>query len=109
MTYDHELTLISQTVTEDGIGNQIPVETLDSVLCRLANVGQSERYAARVDDLRPEIKIIIHSFEYSGQRVVKFNGERYQVISTIEGSYANARYLSFDEIELTCEKVIGNG
>jgi SPP1 family predicted phage head-tail adaptor len=109
MTYDHELTLISQTVTEDEIGNQIAEEAFDVVFCRIANVGQAERYAARVDDLRLEIKFIIHNFEYAGQKVAQYQGERFRVISTTDGAYANAKYLAFDEIELTCEKVIGNG
>lgn len=109
MTYDHELTLISQTVKEDEIGNQIAEEAFDVVFCRVANVGQAELYAARVDDLRLEIKFIIHNFEYTGQKAVLFQGERFQIASTTDGAYTNAKYLSFDEIELTCEKVIADG
>ena len=35
MTYDHELTLITQIMIEDEIGNQIPVETKKDILCGL--------------------------------------------------------------------------
>lgn len=101
MTYDHELTLIGQTWGEDEIGNQVPVETETVILCGLKSVGRSEFYNAAVTGLKPEAVFVIHGYEYSGQQVVKFEGAGYKVIRT----YANG----FEELELTCEKVTGNG
>ncbi len=107
--YNHKLILISYEITEDELGNDIRIEVRHEVLCRLANVGQSERYNAAVNDLKLEIKFIIHNFEYAGQKEVEFEGEKHKVISTVDGAYSNSRYLEFDEIELTCEKVLGSG
>ena len=101
VTYDHELILISQTITEDEIGNQIQVETETAILCGKKSVGRNEFYNAAVTGLKPEIILVVHGYEYNGEQVVKFEGVRYRVIRT----YAN----DFEEMELTCEKVTTDG
>ena len=110
MTYDYELALISQTITEDEIGNQIPVETRKTILCKVKSVGRSEFYGAATAGLRPEIVFVAHEFEYSGEREVEFEGERYKVIRTYRGGMTRqGSKLAFDEMELTCEKVGTDG
>ena len=101
MTYDHELTLITQIMIEDEIGNQIPVETKKDILCGLKSIGRNEFYNAAATGLKPEITFIIHAYEYSGQKKVEFEGVPYNVIRTYEPS--------FEELELTCERIIGDG
>lgn len=93
-TYDHELTLIKEGYIEDDIGNQIPGETKQTVLCRKMSVGRNEFYAAATSKLKPEIIFVIHGYEYEGERKVEFEGQRYTVLRT----YA----VDFEEIELTC-------
>ena len=100
MTYDHELTLISQIITEDAIGNQVPVETETVILCGLKSIGRAEFYNAATTGLKPEITFIIHAYEYAGQKKVKFEGNYYSVIRTYEPS--------FEELELTCERIIAD-
>lgn len=102
MTYDHELILISQNLAaEDELGNQIPAETETVVLCGLKSVGRNEFYSAAVTGLKPELIFVLHGYEYNGERIVKFEGNRYRVIRT----FAN----SFEEVELTCERVAADG
>ncbi|MDO3680563.1 phage head closure protein [Paenibacillus ehimensis] len=101
MTYDYEVTLIGQTFEEDEIGNQIPVETKMAILCDKKSASRSEFYNAAAAGLRPEFVLVVHAYEYSGEQVVEFEGSRYRVIRT----YATG----FEELELTCERVIGNG
>lgn len=103
MTYDHELTLILPgRIEEDEIGNQIPIDPKETtVLCSLKSVGRSEFYNAAATGLRPELVFVVHGYEYSGERLVEFEGKRYNVVRT----YAN----DYEEIELTCERVIGSG
>lgn len=101
MTYDHELTLIGETYTEDEIGTQIPVETETVILCGLKSIGRAEFYNAATTGLKPEITFIVHAYEYSGQKKVKFGGNYYSVIRTYEPS--------FEELELTCERIISTG
>lgn len=104
MTYDHELTLIQQEFIEDEIGNQIPVlpEIGIRILCAELSVGRAEFHNAAANGLKPVIVFRVHRFEYNGERIVQYeDGVRYSVMRT----YA----VNTEEIELTCEKVIGNG
>lgn len=101
MTFDHEVTLISQTIIEDDIGNQIPVEEETTILCGKKSVSRSEFYNAAVNGLKPVIILVVHPYEYEGQARIKFDGVYYKVIRAYE--------VSMEELELTCERVIGNG
>ena len=101
MTFDHELALISQTITEDEIGNQTPIETRKTVLCNVKSVGRNEFYSAATAGLRPSIVFVIHGYEYDGEQVVEFEGARYNVIRTYS--------TDFEEVELTCERVSTDG
>ncbi|TCN00858.1 SPP1 family predicted phage head-tail adaptor [Paenibacillus sp. BK033] len=101
MTYDYELTLIGETISDDNIGNQIAAETPTVILCGLKSVARNEFYNAAANGLRPERVFVIHNYEYSAEQLVEFEGERYKVIR----SYA----VGSEELELTCEKVLGNG
>lgn len=101
MRYDYELSLIEETFTEDDIGNQIPGESKILALCGLKSIGRTEFYNAAAAGLKPEIILVMHGYEYNGAKQVEFEGKRYNVIRTYS--------TSFEEVELTCEKVIGNG
>lgn len=99
--YNHELTLISHTLIEDEIGNQIPTETRRTILCKVLSVGRNEFYNAAVKDLKPEKVFVIHRYEYEEETLVEFEGNLYSVIRP----YAT----DFEEIEIVCERKIGNG
>lgn len=99
MTYDHELTLIQQTFSRNGIGDPISTDTETVILCGLKSVGRNEFYAAAVPGLRPERIFIIHGYEYNGEKTVKFEGARYNVLRT----YAT----DFEEMELVCTELVG--
>lgn len=101
MTYDNELVLIAQKFIEDEIGNQTPIETRKTVLCNVKSVGRNEFYSAATAGLRPSIVFAIHGYEYDGEQVVEFEGERYNVIRTYS--------TDFEEIELTCERRAADG
>ncbi len=109
--YNHELTLISYTTTKDEIGNPIKTPIREMVLCKVRSIGSTEYYNAQVSNLKPELKFILHSFEYKNQREVEFEGNKYQVIRTYKGDTVDRsdNALSGEEIELTCERVLGNG
>lgn len=100
-TYDHELVLIGETIVEDEIGNQKPVETRTAILCSVKSAGRSDFYSGAAAGLRPDIVFTIHAYEYSGERHVEYEGVRYRVIRTYQ--------TGIEEIELTAERVIGNG
>ena len=112
--YNHELTLIKQEKTTDAIGNEVITTTERKVLCKLKDVGSSEFYDAQVTGLKPEIKFIINSIEYEGEKEVVFEDNKYQIIRTYQGHQSRRTYgdeinLAGEEIELTCERVVGDG
>ena len=100
-TYDHELVLIGETIQEDEIGNQKPVETRTTVLCSVKSAGRSDFYSGAAAGLRPELVFLVHAYEYNGERIVEFEGMRYRVIRTYQ--------TGTEEIELTVERVVGSG
>ena len=101
MTFDHELILIREMLYEDQLGNQRTTDKEIPVLCSVQSVGRNEFYSASNNGLKPELVFVVKNYEYQGEQNVKFNDQKYKVIRT----YATG----FEELELTCEKVIGNG
>jgi len=101
MTYDHELTLIGVMYDKDEWGNQIEITTERTILCSLQSVKRNEFYNASVSGHKPELVFIIHSYEYDNEQKVRFEGKEYNVIRNYRKS--------FEEMELICEAVIGNG
>lgn len=105
--YNHKLTLIHYKVTKDEIGNDVREKVETDVLCKVKDIGSNEYYSAQVAGLKPELKFVIHIFEYDGQKEVSFNGSDYKVMRTFSGESLSKGNLSLqgDEIELTCEGV----
>lgn len=106
MTFDNGLTLISSTVTYDDIGNPIETPSNIDILCGVKSVGRTEFYNASANGLKPSYIFVVHPYEYNGETYVEFSKDstlkkRYRVIKTYEKD--------MEELELTCEKVIGNG
>ncbi|MFD1204015.1 phage head closure protein [Sporosarcina contaminans] len=95
--WDQELVLIEQFFEEDELGNQIPTVTRREVLCKKKSVGRTEFYSAANSDMRPEIVLVVHTYEYQGERKVEFEGHQYSVLRTYSEN--------FEELELTCERV----
>ncbi|MEN2765679.1 phage head closure protein [Ornithinibacillus xuwenensis] len=103
MRFDKQITLIKQEYGEDNIGNPIPVgEPLKrKVLAKEKSVTRNEFYSAGNTGLKPEIVFNMFRFEYEGDESIIFQNKEYKVIR----SYV----INSKEIELICEKVIGDG
>lgn len=92
--------LITEAPKAHGIFDTV-TETKRKVYCNVKSVGQSEVYQAQAAGLNPELKLILaHAFEYKGEKIAEFRGERYGIIRT----YVNEA----DGIELTIQKETGN-
>lgn len=71
------------------------------VYCEVRSVSQTETYQARASGLAPEYKLrLSHSFEYRGEKLCDFRGQRYEIIRT----YVDET----DGIELTVQRAEGN-
>jgi SPP1 family predicted phage head-tail adaptor len=74
--------LISATITEDDIGNQIEQETKKEVFCTVESITQSEYFQASQSGLKPQLKLTMSEFDYSGETLVEYNSKRYSVYRT---------------------------
>lgn len=97
--YDSIATLISYgTATYDTYGNEILPETTTDVFVQPRGVYQSEFYNAAQLGLKPSITLFIaNKADYSGQKVLTFEGKEYAVIRV---DWSAQR----DGISLVCEE-----
>ena len=98
-----KIKLISISVTDDDIGNQVHEETATEVWSEETGVRQSEFYNAAVAGLRPERTFVIWANEYSGQTRIEADGVKYKLIR----AYNNPS--KSEMIELVCERVTADG
>ncbi len=96
MRHNQIIKLISVTITEDDIGNQIEAPTERQVYANQFYVSSSEFYNAAVTGLKPEKQFEIYAWEYQGEKKLKHDGVTYRILRT------EARG---EKTRLTCEKV----
>lgn len=106
MMFDNGLTLISTEITYDDIGNPVETPTNIDILCGVKSIGRTEFYNASANGLKPSYIFVVHPYEYNGETYVLFSEnespkQRYKVMKTYKAN--------MEELELTCEKVAGNG
>lgn len=100
MRHNQVIYLLSITITEDDIGNQIPAATERKVYANEFSVSSSEFYNAAVAGLRPAKAFEVYSFEYRGEEKLKHDDTAYRIIRT-QGKG--------EKVVLTCEKVAADG
>lgn len=88
--------LISLTYQEDSIGQLIPIETEQEILCHIESIGQKEFFAAGQSGINSDLKIVTQAVNYNNESIIEYNGQRY-------GIYRTYRRNNSDEIELYCE------
>lgn len=95
-----KITLIAESYTEDTIGQQISIETETEIFAAVDSVSSAEFVAAGQLGLRPELRFTIFAPEYSGEKIVEYNGTRYAVYRTYIGKN--------EALELYTERKTGN-
>lgn len=93
------INLISESYTENDMGDTITVEERVMVYANKKSIRQSEFYQAQATGLKPAIAFEIHSEEYGEQKKLEYNDKGYHIIRT---------YDKGEFIELICEGVINN-
>jgi hypothetical protein len=99
MRHNQIIKLITVTVTEDAIGNQIASTTERAVYANEYYVSQSEFYNAAVAGLKPEKQFEMYSYEYQDEPKLEHDGVTYNIIRTEKRG---------DKIRLTCERIIAD-
>ena len=84
------------------MGDSIDIEDPFVILCDVQSVTRSEHYAAANNGVKPEIVFVVNQYEYEGQKLVEFEGVRYNVIR----EYKSKNPEHFETIELICEGVV---
>jgi len=92
--------LITETASAHGVHDAV-TEEARTVYCTVRSVSRSEFYNALNAGMQPEYVFVLALAEdYQGERVVRYNGQKYRVIRT---------YRVDDGIEITCERSDVNG
>jgi|SRR5690606_25177694 len=100
MRHKEVIELLSVTVTEDELGNQIEKETARQVFANEFSISDRDFYAAAVQGLKPEKRFEIYAFEYQNEPKFRHNGIKYQIIRTESKG---------EKIRISGERVIGDG
>lgn len=98
---DIELVLLSYSISKDEIGQEIkqvnrkPVPIISQDYIR-----QTEFYNANQQGLKPSFKFIISSLNYNKETDLEYMEEKYTII--------RSNCVNIDEVELICERRIGD-
>ena len=80
MNFDAIVTLIKQTGNgTDSSGNAVYQEERRTVYAEKKAVRQTEFFQAASLGFKPEIVIVVHSFEYKNEEYCELDGERYRI------------------------------
>lgn len=101
MEYSEIIYLINEVQEEDEIGNTITsFSTSSKCYVKKQSVRLNEFYNAVMVGLTPSCEFVVKRLNYKGQNELEWNGERYQIIRTVDPKN------KFD-IVLVCQKKIG--
>lgn len=84
MLFRDVVKLISNTVTENDIGDPVEVPVKREVFADKQSIRQSEFYQAAATGLRPELMFVVRSIDYEGEPKLKYNGKEYTIIRTYD-------------------------
>ena len=93
--------LISVTWTADEYGVKQPTETPKKVYANVKSVTRAEFFDGGRNGLNPEFVFGVFFGDYSGEKILEYNGTRYTVYRTYQ--------LRNDTLELYAERREGNG
>lgn len=91
--------LISETNTQNSIGEWIASETRRKVYANVKSVTATEFFSAGQIGLSPEYRFTMFGPDYAGERIVEYNGVRYAVYRVYQATT--------DTMELYVQKEVG--
>lgn len=83
---DTVINLIAETHTRNEYGVDITTETARKVFCSLKSVSRSDFYAAEQTGLALDHVFITNPVNYHGERIVEYQGNRYEITRTYQPS-----------------------
>lgn len=93
--------LIIETHTQNQYGILETTTEKKKVFCQVDSVSSAEFFDGGRSGLNPEFRMTLFKYDYSGEKLLEYNGEKYSIYRT---------YIrKTDEIELYVERKGGNG
>jgi len=93
--------LISITIEQDNIGNEIESTTEKNVpIIKVEDIYANEYYEANQQGYKPSLRLRISALNYEDEEELIYLGKAYSIIRTQE--------ITADEIVLICERKIRN-
>jgi hypothetical protein len=77
--------LISQKSIQDENGVWRKIETARTVFCSVNSVTRNEFFEGGRNGLNPEYQVTMFAYDYNGETIVKYEGQRYGVYRTYHG------------------------
>ena len=87
MDRSNVINMISETKTQDEIGQFVTEEAARQVFCDVRSISASEWLDAGREGFKPAYCFIMFSPDYAGERIVEYNGKRYGIYRTYEGKH----------------------
>lgn len=76
------VTLIQTEQQRDAYGVMRAVETSREVFCQVDSVTRQEFFEGGRNGLNPELRFTLFAYDYDGETVIEYNGQRYGVYRT---------------------------
>ena len=92
------ITLVALTITKDSLGIEVSTEALRNVFAEVESITQTEFYAARDTQIKPEYRFRVFFGDYNGEEILEYQSVRYAIYRT---------YRSGDYMELYAERKVG--
>ena len=98
MLFREVINLVSITIVENDMGDQIETPVKRQVFADKKSVRQNEFYQAAATGLKPELMFVIRTIEYGQEPKLEYNSKTYTIIRAYEKD---------DEfVELVCQGLV---
>lgn len=84
MLWRDVIDLVSETYSENEMGDIISNETKRQVFTNKKSISQTEFYQAAATGLKPELKFEVRTIEYDGEPKLSFNNKTYSILRVFD-------------------------
>jgi SPP1 family predicted phage head-tail adaptor len=104
VTFDYEVFLIKASNDVNEGGDTIQTETERSVYADKLDYRSKEFFQAFTNGLKPSITFAVNKYEYSSERMLKYDGNKYKIIDVYPVKAKDES--EFESLALLCEAVV---
>ena len=86
MDQSNVMYLITETSTQDEIGQYVSVEAKRMVYCDVRWAARAEWFEAGRNGFQPSFVFVMFQHDYQGEKILEYNGQRYGIYRTYVAS-----------------------